>query len=42
MLHFRTGLTPANFISGLQKLSQLTEPVAEQAHSEQQRYFLPS
>lgn len=42
MLHFKTGLTPANFISVLLKLSQLTEPAVDQARSEQQSYFLPS
>lgn len=42
MLHFKTGLTPANFISVLLKLSQLTEPAVDQARSEQQSYSLPS
>lgn len=42
MLHFKTGLTPANFISVLLKLSQLTKPLLDQARSEQQRYYSPS
>ena len=42
MLHFKTGLTPANFISVLLKLSQLTKPLLDQAHSEQQRYSFHS